>query len=210
MNRGKSAKSINYNINEIFDVKSLKNEFRKSTKKYALSEHNELLYIKKIKLKNHRMNKIESKFEYLRVPTIKQLNEKLYEFHAHNFHVNKSKFINMFQNHKIGFYGLNVIIEEYISNCPACVQTARTMHRLDPIKSITVDGPNFRYEFDLTYFNSDLETAYGVKYLLSIIDQFSRKAIIYKEKNKRAEPIIKHILEFCAHNNFPKQFCSDN
>ena len=34
--------------------------------------------------------------------------------------------------------------------------------------------------------------------------------MIYKEKNKRADHIIKDILEFCAHNNFPKQFCSDN
>ena len=172
-------------------------------KNYVLSEHKELLYIKKIK--NDKTNKFESKFEHLRVPTINQLNEKLYEFHALNFSVNESEVINMFLNNKIGFYGLNVIIEEYISNCPACVQSSWTMHRLDLInliffktylklpltclkkyylKSVIVDGPNFRYEFGLTYFNSDLETAYGVKYLLSIIDQFSRKAMMYKEKNK--------------------------
>ena len=46
--------------------------------------------------------------------------------------------------------------------------------------------------------------------LLSIIDAFSRKAMIYKLTDKKSETIIKYILEFCANNTFPKEFCSDN
>ena len=66
-----------------------------------------------------------------------------------------------------------------MSNCPVCVQSSRTLHRVDPVKAISVDDPNIRYEFDLTYLNEDLSKAYGVKYLLGIIDVFSRKAMIY-------------------------------
>ena len=82
--------------------------------------------------------------------------------------------------YNIEYYGLNSLFEEYISNCPLCIQSSRTIHRIDPVKSINVDGPNVRYEFDLTYLNNDLSKAYGVKMILSIIDAFSRKAMIYR------------------------------
>jgi len=62
----------------------------------------------------------------------------------------------------------------------------------------------------LTYLNDDLEAAYGVKYILSIIDAFSRKAMIYKLNSKKSEIILKDIIEFCIYNGFPKEFISDN
>ena len=58
--------------------------------------------------------------------------------------------------------------------------------------------------------NNDLAKAYGVKMILSIIDAFSRKAMIYKANYKKSENLIKDILELCANNCFPKEFCSDN
>ena len=44
--------------------------------------------------------------------------------------------------------------------------------------------------------------------LLSIIDVFSRKAMIYNLNDKKSDTIIQYILEFCANNTFPKEFCS--
>ena len=108
--------------------------------------------------------------------------------------------------YNIEYYGFNSLFEEYISNCPLCIQSSRTIHRIDPVKSINVDVPNIRYEFDLTYLNNDLSKAYGVKMILSIIDVFSRKAMIYGVNNKKSENLIKNILEFCANNSFPKEF----
>ena len=77
-------------------------------------------------------------------------------------------------------------------------------HRTDPVKSINVNGPNIRYEFDLSYLNNDLAKAFGVKMILSVIDVFSRKAMIYKANDKKPDNLIKDILEFCANNSFPK------
>ena len=50
------------------------------------------------------------------------------------------------------------------------------------------------------------------KMLLSIIDVFSRKAMImiYKLNDKKSVKIIQYILEFFANNTFPEEFCSDN
>ena len=34
--------------------------------------------------------------------------------------------------------------------------------------------------------------------------------MIYKHNNKKAENLLKDILEFCVNNGYPKEFCSDN
>ena len=34
--------------------------------------------------------------------------------------------------------------------------------------------------------------------------------MIYKHNNKKAENLLKDILEFCVNNVYPKEFCSDN
>ena len=36
---------------------------------------------------------------------------------------------NFFKDNNIGFYGLNNLIEEYVANCPVCVQIGKTIHR---------------------------------------------------------------------------------
>ena len=55
-----------------------------------------------------------------------------------------------------------------------------------------------------------MSNAYDVKYLLGIIDVFSRKGMIYKQNDKKLVNIIPNILEFCANNSFPEEFVSDN
>ena len=200
-------KKINKNTN---NIKNMKKEFRKTAKQYLITEKKDLYYKRVYKIKNILNGLYEEKHLILKVPTVKELNEKLYEYHADNFHCNYKEVQNKFKQNKIGYYGINSLIEEYISNCTVCVQSSRTIHRKDPVKSIDIEGPNIRYEFDITYFNNDLADAYGVKMILSVIDAFSRKAMIYKIKDKKADSLITHILEYCANNSFPKEFCSDN
>jgi len=55
----------------------------------------------------------------------------------------------------------------------------KTVLLKDPVKPINVEGLNKRYKFDITNLNDDLQEAFGIKYLLYIIDVFSRKGMIY-------------------------------
>ena len=55
-----------------------------------------------------------------------------------------------------------------------------------------------------------MEEAYDVKYILAIIDVFSRKGMIYKHSAKKAENLLHDIIEYCLHNGFPREFVSDN
>ena len=80
----------------------------------------------------------------------------------------------------------------------------KTVHSKDPVKPLNVDGPNKRYEFDITNLIDDLQEAFGIKYCLCIIDLFSRKRMIYGLQNKRSDIILQNIIEFCLNNGFPQ------
>ena len=192
-----------------YNIKNMKKDFREMAKKYKLNDKDKFIYKKYIKEKDYN-GLLKEKLIELRLPTVKELNLKLYEYNCKNFHCNYIDVQDKFFGNNIGFYGLNSVIEEYANNCPACVQNSKTFHRMEPVKAINVDGPNQKYEFDLTHLNKDLAYDYGVKMLLSIIDAFSRKDMIYKANDKKADNLIKDILEFCVNNSFPKEFCSDN
>ena len=45
---------------------------------------------------------------------------------------------------------------------PSMCPYNKTIKRIDQVKAISINGPNFRYEFDITYLNDDLAEAYGV------------------------------------------------
>ena len=102
-------------------------------------------YIKKNKQINPNSKKNNYIEELYKVPTVSELNKFLYKFHIENFHSNAKDTIHFFDINKIGFYGLNTIINDYISNCPVCVQYSKTVHRVDPLKTIKVEGPNIRH-----------------------------------------------------------------
>ena len=114
------------------------------------------------------MNEYKIADKYLIVPKVKELNEYLYKFHTENFHCNEKDLVEIFKEKGIGYYGLTKVIQEYISQCPACVMTIKNIKRIDPVKAISINGPNFRYEYGITYLNEDLAEAYGVECILSI------------------------------------------
>ena len=47
------------------------------------------------------------------------------------------------------------------------------------MRSIPINGPDYRYIIDITYLNEDMALTFGIKYLLSVIGVFSRKIMVY-------------------------------
>ena len=45
---------------------------------------------------------------------------------------------------------------------PSMYSDNKKYKRIEPVKAISINGPNFRYEFGITYLNDDLAEAYGV------------------------------------------------
>ena len=81
---------MEYGINEYINVKNLKTQFRVSASKYKLTDDSKgLMYKTKINFINEKTSLKESKIEYTYVPTIVELNEKLFDYHCNNFHCNE-------------------------------------------------------------------------------------------------------------------------
>ena len=51
--------------------------------------------------------------------------------------------------------------------------------------------------------------SYGYKNILSVMDWFSHKAMIYDTNTKKSEEMLKFIKDFCINNIIPKVFISD-
>ena len=114
----------------------MKSNYKKCGKHYYIKNDN-LYYQKKNKFKNY-YDKWESKIINLLVPKVDELNNLLFKFHVNICHSNYKELKNLFNKNKIGFIGIDELLEEYVRNCPICCLTSRNLKRKDPIKSIEV------------------------------------------------------------------------
>ena len=87
--KGRTALEREYENDEFIDINNLKTKFRRSAKNYKLSSNDKLLYKTKIKIFNNKSNSYNISYDYLHVPTVKELNNYLYDFHCNNFIVMK-------------------------------------------------------------------------------------------------------------------------
>ena len=122
--KGRNSTGIEYEKNELINIKNLKTQFKRVCKNYLIKEGCKLYYLKNTKHKNSDNKYIINKEEYF-VPTIDQLNKLLYEYHVKTIHSNYKEMKRLFNKEKIGFPGLESLLEEYINNCPVCSQTSR-------------------------------------------------------------------------------------
>lgn len=80
----------------------------------------------------------------------------------------------------------------------------------EPCRQIIMERPKQRYIKDLTYIPSDLCKSTKFKYLLNIVDHFSKFIISYPIEKKKG-PTIKSKLEECFKKyGYPEQVGSDN
>ena len=124
---------------------------------------------------------------------VEELNNLLFKFHVNSCHSNYKELKDQFNKNKIGYIGIDQLLQDYVRYCPVCCQTSKDLKRNDPIKTIEDEGPDSRYAFDITYLNEDMSKAFGIKYILSILDCFSRKANIYGLIQKNAEKLLKFV-----------------
>lgn len=161
------------------NIKNMKSNFKKCCKNYFIKDDN--LYYKKVVNLKKRWKWEFKKIDIL-VPKVDELNKLLCKFYIESCHSNYKELKNLFYQNNIGLIGMGQLLEEYVRNCFVYCQTSRDFIRKDPIKSIEVEGPDSRYSFDITYLNEDMTKAFGIKYLLSILDCFSRKATVLIQK----------------------------
>jgi hypothetical protein len=136
---------VEYESNEFINVKNLKTQFKRVSNNYIIKNNNNFFYKKKLR---HKMDngKYETIIEEFYIPTVEGLNNLLYEYHSKSCHSNYKDLKALFYQNKIGYIGMDLVLEEYVNNCPVCVQTSKTEHRLDPLYLFMwMDQICFRY-----------------------------------------------------------------
>ena len=92
----------------------------------------------------------------------------------------------------------------YVLNYQIGCHNARNLQRNDSIKSINYDGPDSRYAFGITYLIEDMSKAFSIKYILSILNCFSRKANNIYNINWTLTKIELNYTDYVLNNDFQK------
>ena len=105
---------------------------------------------------------------------------------------------------------MNSDIQEKIKLCNKCINPNKLISLIMKSKIIIDNGPHYRYVADLWYLNSEIAKYSGYKYVLDIIDHFSKWYGGYLLKNKTAEEVVKNIGRFIENFGVPKICKIDN
>ena len=103
---GRNSKGLAYDNSELINIKSLKNQFKKTCKNYTIKNDNQLYFKKKIKVMKYNEidNKSSDQKEGLFIEsTISQLNNFLYQFHISTCHSNYKELKFKFYENRHGF-----------------------------------------------------------------------------------------------------------
>ena len=112
---------------------------------------------------------------------------------------------------KVWWSSLYKNLQNYVSSCKLCLETNTGHLPKVPLKSLEIPRAPFKtIQIDLLSFHTPSK---GYKYILVIIDSFSRHVVIEKTKNKNSFTIMKILYEkFILKYGFFEELCiiSDN
>lgn len=102
------------------------------------------------------------------------------------------------------YEGITKDLVDFIKNCPKCKAENSLTPVKKPMKLNIENGPHSKIQMDIWYLNDDISKACGYKYVLDIIDVFSKWMFSYPLLHKSAEEILiclrKYIISFGRFN----------
>ena len=108
------------------------------------------------------------------------------------------------------WYGITRDVQNYINNCPNCNMNKKYKPLKSKIKVVIENGPHYRYVADIWTLPKDIASQSNYKYILDIVDHFSKWYYGYLLKSKKCEEILKYIEMFCELFGAPKILQTDN
>ena len=188
------------------NYKSKKQIFRKKCVKYDIDENKRL--IKRI-LITDILNKKTIHKENIVIPNkfIKDIVNTYHFINGHKCYLNLAKDII-----DAGFYIKNIYstCKNIIKDCIYCNQNRKNIFRKPCAIQIIPKGPRDVFQLDITDIPSKLQTDELAKYLLSIIDTFSKYGFNYIISNKKADTVLGKLKDFINRNGKPNTIHTDN
>ena len=195
-----------YKISNKNRRKNKKNDFKDSIEDYFIDKTTGRL---KIKFNNSNLkNKIYK--EYF-IPFQFEKNHLIRSLHERTIHKGQNSLYELIKQENFWWCGIYEDVKEYIKRCPICQQIHKNVGRKPQIKQIITKGPRERFVVDLVDINEEINDNKKLfKYILNIIDHYSKLVGSYLLKNKSANEVLLKINDFIGHYGTPKILQTDH
>ena len=181
----------------------LRQRFRKIAAKFILDENQRLC------IKNPLNKKEEIDIVY-KIPLKIEIDNLINNIHINNNHSGVKQTVNKLYAEKWYWHGINEYVTSFIKLCPKCCNPGK-YKKFKRINKIIMDnGPHYRYIGDLWELPKKIYNKSGYRYIIDIVDHFSKWYYGYLLKTKSAEEVLLKIDTFIQSFGEPKIFQCDN
>ena len=188
-----------YDIKEKNRRKNKKKDFRESIKDYYIDQKTKRL---KIKYRDYSSKEYIKKDYFVAFQIEK--NNIVKRLHDESIHKGQKSLYLLIRNGNYWWYGIYEDVKDYIKKCSICQQLHKSVNRKPDIKQIITKGPRERYVVDLVEINEEIQDSNKVyKYILNIIDHYSKLVGSYLLNKKTAKDVLNKINDFICHYGNP-------
>ncbi len=195
-----------YKINGKSRRKNKKKDFKNSIEDYFIDKTTGRLKIK------FNTSNVKSKVykEYF-IPYQCEKNKLIMSLHERTIHKGQNSLYELIKQENFWWCGIYDDVKEYVKNCPICQQLHKNVGRKPQVKQIISKGPRERFVVDLVDIDEDInDSKRTYKYILNIIDHYSKLVGSYLLKNKNANEVLMKINDFIGHYGTPKILQADH
>ena len=177
--------------------------FRKCIELYKLDKNNRLCILNKNLIKNR-------KDLYFKIPFKHEKDIIINDCHVNYNHCGRDNTYENVLNNNWYWNGMKKDIATFIKTCPFC-NTGNKFKKLKGKNKIIIEnGPHYRYVADIWTLPKEIASTTKYKYILDIVDHFSKWYYGYLLHTKEAKEILKNIEIFCENFGNPKILQTDN
>ena len=177
--------------------------FRKCIESYKLDKNNRLCILNKDLIRNRKNGSFK-------IPLKHEKNIIINDCHVNYNHCGRDNTYENVLNNNWFWSGMKKDIANFIKTCPFCNTGSKYKKLKGKNKVIIENGPHYRYVADIWTLPKEIAAATKYKYILDIVDHFSKWYYGYLLHTKEAKEILKYIEMFCENFGYPKILQTDN
>ena len=181
----------------------MRRKFRKLAFKFIINTDNRLCIKNPIK-------KISDETEPYKIPLQSEKISLVKNFHCSNNHCGRDQTVHLLYENKWYWHDINEDVLNIIKSCPGFDNKNKFKKNFKKNIIIIDEGPHFRYIADLWQLPNEIYNESGYKYIIDIIDHFSKWYYGYLLINKEGKNILNKIDQYNQSFGYPKILQCDN
>ena len=147
---------------------------------------------------------------FYKIPFKHEIEIIINDNHSLYNHAGRDLTYNNILKNKWFWNGILNDIQKAINSYPNCNKNKKYKKLKGKSKIIIENGPHYRYVDDLWTLPKEISNSIKYKYILDVVDHFSKWYYGYALQSKNAEEILKNIDLYCENFGYPKILQTDN